>query len=59
MLYWPHTKKLTLSLIVLEKKLSNKIINSPRENTSLLPHRYPFALVDKVIEHIPGNGLLR
>lgn len=23
---------------------------------SLLPHRYPFALVDRVIEHIPGRS---
>jgi 3-hydroxyacyl-[acyl-carrier-protein] dehydratase len=21
----------------------------------LLPHRYPFALVDRVIEHVPGK----
>ena len=33
-----------------------KIINSPlRKYLGLLPHRYPFALVDKVIEHIPGE----
>ena len=25
------------------------------EILGLLPHRYPFALVDKVIEHIPGE----
>jgi len=24
----------------------------------LLPHRYPFALVDKVIEHEPGNKIV-
>ena len=40
----------------MEKKLS-KINNqiSPAEILGLLPHRYPFALVDKVIEHVPGQ----
>ena len=28
---------------------------STQEILGLLPHRYPFALVDKVIEHIPGK----
>tara|TARA_B100000212_G_C27093912_1_gene413490 strand:+ start:143 stop:580 length:438 start_codon:yes stop_codon:yes gene_type:complete len=28
---------------------------STEEILGLLPHRYPFALVDKVIEHIPGQ----
>ena len=28
---------------------------SIEEILGLLPHRYPFALVDKVIEHIPGE----
>ncbi len=28
---------------------------SSEEILGLLPHRYPFALVDKVIEHIPGQ----
>ena len=28
---------------------------STEEILGLLPHRYPFALVDKVIEHIPGK----
>ena len=28
---------------------------SSEEILGLLPHRYPFALVDKVIEHIPGE----
>ena len=27
---------------------------SSEEILGLLPHRYPFALVDKVIEHVPG-----
>jgi len=40
----------------LEKKLSleNNQLSS-EEILGLLPHRYPFALVDKVIEHIPGK----
>ena len=28
---------------------------SSEEILGLLPHRYPFALVDKVIEHVPGK----
>jgi len=40
----------------LEKHLS-KVNNqiSSEEILGLLPHRYPFALVDKVIEHVPGQ----
>ena len=40
----------------MEKKLSleNNQLSS-EEILGLLPHRYPFALVDKVIEHIPGK----
>ena len=40
----------------MEQKLSN--VNNPlssEEILGLLPHRYPFALVDRVIEHIPGQ----
>ena len=28
---------------------------SSEEILGLLPHRYPFALVDKVLEHVPGQ----
>tara|TARA_B100000965_G_scaffold176709_2_gene147386 strand:- start:1115 stop:1573 length:459 start_codon:yes stop_codon:yes gene_type:complete len=28
---------------------------SSEEILGLLPHRYPFALVDKVVEHVPGE----
>ena len=40
----------------MEKKLSieNNQLSSEKI-LGLLPHRYPFALVDKVIEHIPGE----
>ena len=40
----------------MEKKLSieNNQLSS-KHILGLLPHRYPFALVDKVIEHIPGE----
>ena len=34
-------------------KVNNQI--SSEEILGLLPHRYPFALVDKVIEHVPGQ----
>ena len=40
----------------MEKQLSSE--NNPlssEEILGLLPHRFPFALVDKVIEHIPGR----
>ena len=40
----------------MEKKLSIKNDQiSSEQILGLLPHRYPFALVDKVIEHIPGK----
>jgi len=39
----------------LEKKLSSENNQLSSEKIlGLLPHRYPFALVDKVLEHIPG-----
>ena len=40
----------------MEKLLSNENNQlSSEEILGLLPHRYPFALVDKVIEHVPGQ----
>ena len=40
----------------MENKLSHENNQLSCENIlGLLPHRYPFALVDKVIEHIPGE----
>ena len=30
------------------------VLNS-EQIMGLLPHRYPFALVDRVVEHVPGN----
>ena len=40
----------------MEKKLSN--VNnqiSSEEILGLLPHRYPFALVDRVVDYVPGQ----
>ena len=40
----------------MEKNLSSENNQLSSEHIlGLLPHRYPFALVDKVIEHIPGE----
>jgi len=40
----------------LETKLTSKNNQfSSEQILGLLPHRYPFALVDKVIEHVPGQ----
>ena len=40
----------------MEKQITNTGNQlSSEEILGLLPHRYPFALVDKVIEHIPGE----
>ena len=40
----------------MEKKLSSENNQlSSEQILGLLPHRYPFALVDKVIENIPGE----
>ena len=37
------------------KNLTNTELLSTQEILGLLPHRYPFALVDKVIGYIPGK----
>ena len=40
----------------MEKKLSRENNQlSSEEILGLLPHRFPFALIDRVIEHIPGE----
>tara|TARA_B100000945_G_scaffold7393_1_gene6058 strand:+ start:59 stop:517 length:459 start_codon:yes stop_codon:yes gene_type:complete len=40
----------------LEKQLSSENNQlSSEEILGLLPHRFPFALIDKVIEHVPGQ----
>ena len=40
----------------MEQKLSSENNQLSSENIlGLLPHRYPFALVDKVIENVPGE----
>ena len=40
----------------MEKQLSNENNQlSSEEILGLLPHRFPFALVDKVVEHVPGQ----
>ena len=40
----------------MDKQLSNENREfSSEEILGLLPHRFPFALVDKVIEHVPGQ----
>ena len=40
----------------MEKQLSSKNNQlSSEEILGLLPHRFPFALIDRVIEHVPGQ----
>ena len=39
----------------MENKLSSKNNQLSSEKILGLPHRYPFALIDKVIEYIPGE----
>ena len=40
----------------MEKQLSSeKTQLSSEEILGLLPHRFPFALVDRVVEHVPGK----
>ena len=40
----------------MEKQLSSENSQlSSEEILGLLPHRFPFALVDRVIEHVPGQ----
>ncbi len=36
-------------------KSDPKVIISVEEIQKLLPHRYPFALVDRIIEYVPGK----
>ena len=35
--------------------LSNKAIFTLEDIQKILPHRYPFALVDRIIEYVPGK----
>ena len=40
----------------MDKKLSSENNQlSSEEILGLLPHRFPFALIDKVVEHVPGQ----
>ena len=40
----------------MDKKLSKENNQlSSEEILGLLPHRFPFALIDKVVEHVPGK----
>ena len=40
----------------MEKQLSSENNQlSSEEILGLLPHRFPFALVDRVIDHVPGQ----
>jgi len=34
---------------------SNKVVFTLEEIQKILPHRYPFALVDRIIEYVPGK----
>ncbi|NES21138.1 MAG: 3-hydroxyacyl-ACP dehydratase FabZ [Symploca sp. SIO3E6] len=34
---------------------SNKVVLTLEEIQKILPHRYPFALVDRIIEYVPGK----
>lgn len=36
-------------------KADNQIIYSIEDIQKLLPHRYPFALVDRILEYVPGK----
>ncbi|BAY46135.1 beta-hydroxyacyl-(acyl-carrier-protein) dehydratase FabZ [Scytonema sp. HK-05] len=36
-------------------KSDNQVIYSIEDIQKLLPHRYPFALVDRIIEYVPGK----
>lgn len=36
-------------------QLSTQVIFTVEEIHKLLPHRYPFALVDRIIEYVPGQ----
>ena len=40
----------------LDSKPSNKAVLTLEDIQKLLPHRYPFALVDRIIEYVPGKS---
>lgn len=40
---------------VLNGELSSQVIFTQEEIQKILPHRYPFALVDRIIEYVPGK----
>jgi len=40
----------------LDSKASNKAVLTLEDIQKLLPHRYPFALVDRIIEYVPGKS---
>ncbi|MBW4618743.1 MAG: 3-hydroxyacyl-ACP dehydratase FabZ [Cyanosarcina radialis HA8281-LM2] len=41
--------------VVSEQQPSNRSIFTLEDIQKLLPHRYPFALVDRIIEYVPGQ----
>ncbi len=49
-----HTSA-TQTAPVLNGELSSKVIFTQEEIQKILPHRYPFALVDRIIEYVPGK----
>ncbi|HEY9631998.1 MAG TPA: 3-hydroxyacyl-ACP dehydratase FabZ [Coleofasciculaceae cyanobacterium] len=48
----PNSENHQLNSVVLE---TTKTILSVEEIQKLLPHRYPFLLVDRIIEYVPGE----
>ena len=45
----------TQTAAVPNNQLSNSVVLSAEEIHKLLPHRYPFALVDRITEYVPGQ----
>ncbi|MEG3436763.1 3-hydroxyacyl-ACP dehydratase FabZ [Pannus brasiliensis CCIBt3594] len=40
----------------IEREQPNKTVFNVEEIRELLPHRYPFALVDRIIDYVPGKS---
>ena len=50
-----NSSSVTETALPPKQKSSPKTIFTAEEIHKLLPHRYPFALVDRIIEYVPGE----
>ncbi|GBF80827.1 3-hydroxyacyl-ACP dehydratase FabZ [Aphanothece sacrum] len=51
----PSVNQTTEDIAQVPDKLEQKTVFTIQEIQELLPHRYPFALVDRIIDYVPGK----